>query len=82
MCASGRKMNEKEVFQACLCPACPSWVNCGEQGGFCMPKVGRSKCIKQEKGCICDGCMVHKMFGLRNNFYCTRGSEEEQKGKR
>lgn len=81
MCA-GRKMNEREVVQACLCQACPSWAQCGEQGAFCLPKIGASKCIKAEKGCICNGCMVYKMFGLRYDYYCTKGSEDGQKMKK
>ena len=72
-------MDKKKVFDLCLCPSCPSWVECAERGGFCIDAVGRSKCIMEEKGCVCGACMVHKEMKMKKNYYCTRGSEKQQK---
>ena len=64
------------VFANCICGKCPSWVECGEKGGFCL--IGKSTCIKEEKGCICPDCPVTKKMGLKHGYYCTRGSALEQ----
>lgn len=70
----------KEALQgACLCPSCPSWVSCGEKAGFCIPSVGKSRCIKKENGCLCPACPVAEKMKLEHDYYCTRGSEKEQK---
>ena len=71
---------KKKVLSKCVCAACPSWVECGEKGGYCFVAIGKSGCIKEEKGCICGGCPVTKMMGLKHGYYCTRGSEKEQSG--
>jgi hypothetical protein len=42
----------------CICPGCPSYVNCGEPIAFCLISI--SKCIKTEQGCICSGCPVYE----------------------
>ena len=80
---SPEEMKKKKgmAVSMCICRNCPSWVECGEQGAFCFPTIGKSKCIKDEKGCICGGCPVTKEMGLKHGYYCTRGSEKEQSGK-
>ena len=35
---------------------------------FCS--FGKSKCIAEEKGCICTSCAVHKENGLEKMYYC------------
>lgn len=74
------EMEEKKkmVLEMCICKTCPSFVECGEQGGFCFPTIGKSDCIKEEKGCICGTCPVYSKMELKNMYYCTRGSEKEQ----
>jgi hypothetical protein len=67
-----------ELKKMCVCPSCPSYADCGEHG-FCSPQTGKSKCINQEKGCICGACPVTSEMELGHGFYCTRGSEDEQK---
>jgi len=76
------EMEEKKkmVLEMCICGECPSWVECGEKGGFCFPTIGKSGCIKEEKGCICGKCPVYSKMSLKNGYYCTRGSEKEQSG--
>ncbi len=70
----------KMVLDLCVCSNCPSWVDCGEKGGFCFPSIGKSQCIVEEKGCICGECPVTEKKGLKHMYYCTRGSEMEQSG--
>lgn len=72
------KEDKTKVFELCLCPQCPSWVECKETGGYCLSSVGKSKCIKKEKGCICGGCPIHQEMKLQHGYFCTRGSEKEQ----
>ena len=71
--------SKEDVIKLCICPMCPSWVECGEQPGFCVASIGKSKCIKEEKGCVCGPCPVTPMFGLTKEYYCTKGSEKEQR---
>ncbi|WP_462272880.1 DUF2769 domain-containing protein [Methanohalophilus sp.] len=80
---SPEEMEQKKemVMSMCICPSCPSWVECGEKGGYCLSTIGKSDCIKEESGCICGGCPVTEELGLTNGYYCTRGSEKEQLGK-
>ena len=75
-------MEEKKnmVLDMCICRSCSSWVECDEKGGFCFPAIGKSKCIKEEKGCVCGGCPVTKKMELKHAYYCTKGSEKEQSG--
>ncbi|MFP3946333.1 MAG: DUF2769 domain-containing protein [Archaeoglobaceae archaeon] len=75
-----KEMEEKKkmVLDMCICNTCPSFVDCGEPGGFCFPTIGKSSCIKEEKGCICSNCPVYSKMELKNMYYCTRGSEKEQ----
>ncbi|MDF0593124.1 DUF2769 domain-containing protein [Methanotrichaceae archaeon M04Ac] len=66
------------VLDMCTCKSCPSFVECGEEGGFCFVTIGKSGCISEEKGCICGGCPVYEKMGLSKMYYCLRGSEKEQ----
>jgi hypothetical protein len=78
--------SEKEktdILKLCICESCPSYVDCGGQGkakekAFCMAFVGKSACITQEKGCLCGACPVKSKMKLRNIYFCTSGSEEQQ----
>lgn len=69
---------KKMVLEMCICGSCPSWVECGEEGGFCFPTIGRSGCIEEERGCTCPTCPVTEKMGLKHIYFCTRGSEKEQ----
>jgi len=63
----------------CICPDCPSYVGTGEKGRlFCS--TGKSSALKKEKGCTCGLCPVLVDMGLTRIYYCTRGSEAEQRG--
>ncbi|MBD3398576.1 DUF2769 domain-containing protein [Candidatus Micrarchaeota archaeon] len=65
----------------CICRQCPSFVECKEKIAYCLPSIGKSSCIKEEKGCICGACPVTKEMGLTHGYYCIRGSEKEQSEK-
>lgn len=71
-------MNESEVIGMCICRQCPSWEDCEEKIGYCFSSVGKSVCIKDEKGCICPTCPVAEKMKLKHMYFCTRGSEKEQ----
>ncbi|WP_245312567.1 DUF2769 domain-containing protein [Methanohalophilus levihalophilus] len=79
---SPEEMEQKEemVLSMCICSSCPSWVECDEKGGYCLPAIGKSNCITDESGCICGGCPVTEELRLKNVYFCTRGSEKEQLG--
>lgn len=72
------EQKKQKVLDMCICPQCPSWVECNEKGGFCFLTIGKSSYISEEKGCICPGCPVTDDMGLAHDYYCTKGSEEEQ----
>lgn len=68
------EQKQEYVFANCICGKCPSWVECGEKGGFCL--VGRSDCITEKKGCICPDCPVTKKMRLKWGYYCIEGSAQ------
>ena len=73
-------MELKEAKEKCNCPACPSYVNCKEHA-FCFEQIGKSRCIKEEKGCLCPACPVQDKQKFKHVFYCIRGSEKQQEKK-
>lgn len=74
---NGIRQRTEEFLNMCICPQCPSWMECGEKGGFCLSAIGKSSCITEQKGCICPGCPVTGEMGLKHDYYCTRGSEKK-----
>ncbi len=63
----------------CICGNCPSYIDCGKgEKGFCFPQVGKSKCIKERKGCMCGACPVKNKMGFKHFYFCIQGSEEQQ----
>jgi len=75
-----KQMDEKKqmAIGMCICKSCPSFVECEESIAYCFPTIGKSKCIKDGKGCICGSCPLTEKMGLKHAYYCTRGSEKEQ----
>ncbi|AKB61241.1 DUF2769 domain-containing protein [Methanosarcina mazei] len=69
---------EEIVTQMCICPDCPSWVESGERGGFCLDTISKSKYISEKNGCICSECPIAKRVGFENSYYCMRESSEKQ----
>ncbi len=75
-------MEAVETFKKmCTCPSCPTYTGCAKNAKeilFCAE--GKSfVCISQEKDCICPTCPVTSEIGLKNRFYCTKGSEMAQR---
>jgi hypothetical protein len=83
------QMTEQEQTKAneakkalCACPNCPTYNNCAQEKGellYCIE--GRSPtCITEELGCICPACPVWEKMDLKNEYFCTKGTEREQRG--
>ena len=66
-------MEIKEAEKKCICPKCPTYIECKEKIAFCF--TGTSKCIKEGKGCICPECIVHKQMKFKKWYYCLEGKE-------
>jgi hypothetical protein len=63
----------------CICPQCPNYKECTtEENELAFCSTGKSVCIEKEKQCICSTCPLAAELGLKNTFYCTRGSEKQQ----
>lgn len=69
-----------EARDQCICPDCPTYLDCSEPTAFCLYLEGRSSCIATERGCICPGCPVYASEDLQFDFYCTQGSEKARAG--
>ena len=76
---SERLKQLEQSKKMCICKTCPSYVGTGESEVlFCG--IGKSSTITKEKGCSCGLCPVIGHMGLTRLYYCTRGSEREQRG--
>lgn len=75
-----KSMSEKKAL--CICGGCPSYNDCAkEKGELLYCAIGASKtCITEAPTCICGGCPVTPKMGLKNLYFCTKGSEKEQRG--
>jgi len=69
---------KKEI---CICNGCLTYNQCARDNKellYCS--LGKSSaCITKEIGCICPSCPITEQMGLENEFFCTRGSEKEQR---
>jgi hypothetical protein len=71
-----KKIEELKVVCKNYCGPCPSYTGTGEtELAFCA--LGKSKVIKEDKGCLCPGCPVTEMMSLRWDDYCLRGAGRE-----
>ena len=72
----------EEKKKLCVCCGCPTYNDCAKENNellYCA--LGKSSiCITKEAGCICATCVVADQMGLVKEFFCTRGSELEQRG--
>lgn len=83
------QMRKEEVKKAmedykglCVCPGCPSYNKCAEEAGellYCLLGAG-STCITEEAGCICPACPITDKVGVTHEYFCTKGTEKEQRG--
>ncbi len=78
--SSGERLMIIEKRQKqCICRQCPSYKECSpEEDELAFCTFGKSSCIKEEKACLCSTCPLAKELGLKNEFFCTRGSEKQQ----
>ena len=72
----------KDKAKMCTCPQCPSYNDCakGKMELLYCAKGKSPECITKENGCICPTCPITPQMGLVKTFFCTRGSETEQRG--
>jgi len=78
------KKRLKEFESMCICGNCPTYFGLGEDDYivYCLPIRGKSKKIKDEVSCICKSCPVHVEMNFATDFFCTRGTEEQQENVR
>jgi len=72
----------KEVESMCICGNCPTYLGLGEEDDYivyCFPTRGKSKKIENEVSCICEDCPVYEEMNFTGDFFCIRGTEEQQK---
>jgi hypothetical protein len=73
--------NTDENRKKCICEPCPTYNECMRADAallFCV--TGKSAtCTFEKKGCLCPSCPVTKILGLKNAYYCIRGTGQEQK---
>ena len=66
----------------CICPDCPTYNECAQEKGeifYCA--MGKSPtCITKGLGCICPACPITEKMGLTHDYFCTNGTEKEQRG--
>ncbi len=83
------QMTEEERMKAieanktlCICPDCPTYNECAQEKGelfYCA--LGKSPtCITEGLGCICPACPITEKMGLTHDYFCTKGTEREQRG--
>ena len=72
-------MSEQKIISMCICKTCPTYVKEADPIGYCYPTIGKNEKIEMEDMCICPGCPVYEEMSLEKTFYCTRGSEKEQR---
>ena len=78
-----RQMIVEKRKEQCICDLCPTFQECMGKGegkeGFAFCTLGKSDCIEKEVECLCSTCPLSREMGLAYSFYCTRGSETQQK---
>nr|MDO8079569.1 DUF2769 domain-containing protein [Candidatus Freyarchaeota archaeon] len=71
----------KQIDLFCICSDCPTYAGLGKNDAYisyCFR--GRSKKITGEVGCQCpDYCPVWKENKFTKQYFCTRGTEQQQK---
>jgi len=64
---------ENEKICTTFCGTCPTYP--GIKGEFLFCARGRSSSPKKEMGCNCGVCDVWNTYGLKDFYYCMKGSE-------
>ncbi len=76
-----KKMKMDKFLDKCNCGSCPSYTECAkndQEGIFCL--MGNSfRCINEINGCNCPTCPVESDLSMKNDMYCMKGSEFENR---
>ena len=75
----------KKLEPMCICGNCPTYLELGEEDDYivyCFPTRGKSAKIKDELSCTCESCPVYKEMNFTTDYFCTRGTEKQQKAAR
>lgn len=75
----GKKIDD--LKKLCICEGCPTYNECaGNENELLYCVLGKSpNCIVKEVTCLCPDCPITEQLGLKNQFFCTRGSERDQR---
>ncbi|MBN1194841.1 MAG: DUF2769 domain-containing protein [Methanomicrobiaceae archaeon] len=73
-----KKLILEKRQKQCLCRQCPTYMECSGEEASVFCTIGKSNCITREIECLCPTCPFAAEFGLKNTFFCTRGSEKQQ----
>ncbi|NTW29159.1 MAG: DUF2769 domain-containing protein [Coriobacteriia bacterium] len=68
-------MDKSGAASACICPSCPTYVDCDKRLAFCVEDDEESRCIVTERGCMCGSCPVEAEMGFMLAYYCTLGGD-------
>lgn len=71
----------EEEKKLCLCPGCPTYNDCmGGKNQVLFCALGKSEgCEINKIQCLCPTCPVTDEYGLKSIFFCSNGSEQEQR---
>jgi hypothetical protein len=77
-----RNKSIKASKKLCICPNCPTYNECAKEKIellYCI--LGKSAtCITKESGCVCPACPIIETMGLTKIYFCTKGTESQQRG--
>jgi len=65
----------------CVCPTCPTYNECAKEKDelfYCALGVSAT-CIIKESGCLCPACPITEKMGLTKDYFCTKGTEQQQR---
>ena len=75
------KAKFEELVRMCICGKCPTYNSCAKDAGedfYCLHGTS-FHCITAIDGCLCPGCPVTPLLGLKHQAYCLMGSEKSQR---
>lgn len=61
----------------CKCSKCPSYPGKKDPKVYC--EYGKSQYLIDKRGCICPKCLVWKINGFRNQYYCETGKDPKSR---
>lgn len=67
----------KFVSPLCICNKCPSYPGKKDPRTYC--ERGKSPHKISQNGCICSSCLVWKINGFKDVYYCINGKDPKSK---